>query len=102
MNKALSTTCLPAPEQKPEGTDMHIANQKFLSRRGFCLCCAGGVAAAGLALTPRAAYAQARAIVLFIKDDAAIADISVHRLRRNVTVLQGSGGNIAVLTGADG
>lgn len=33
---------------------------------------------------------------------AAEAEIEVHRLRRNVSVLEGSGGNIAVLTGKDG
>jgi glyoxylase-like metal-dependent hydrolase (beta-lactamase superfamily II) len=71
-----------------------------LSRRNFCLCCTA--AAAGGWLTPREAYAQARAIVLYFYADAASADIAVHRLRRDVSVLQGSGGNIAVLTGPDG
>jgi glyoxylase-like metal-dependent hydrolase (beta-lactamase superfamily II) len=33
---------------------------------------------------------------------AASTSISVHPLRRNITVLEGSGGNIAVLTGEDG
>src|SRR5579862_491591 len=34
--------------------------------------------------------------------EAAQANIEVSRLRRNICVLQGSGGNIAVLTGKDG
>src|SRR5215472_5513541 len=33
---------------------------------------------------------------------AATAKIEVHPLRRNISVLEGSGGNIAVLTGKDG
>ena len=37
-----------------------------------------------------------------IRDDAAKAPIKVHRLRHNVSILEGSGGNIAVLTGPDG
>jgi glyoxylase-like metal-dependent hydrolase (beta-lactamase superfamily II) len=60
-------------------------------------------AGAGAAwLTPSEAYAQARGIVLYLKSDAANAEIAVRRLRRDVSVLQGSGGNIAVLTGPDG
>jgi hypothetical protein len=35
-------------------------------------------------------------------DAAAKAKISVTPLRRNISVLEGSGGNIAVLTGKDG
>jgi glyoxylase-like metal-dependent hydrolase (beta-lactamase superfamily II) len=79
-------------------------HENGLSRRHFCLCGAASAtfAATGAWLTPQEAYAQARAIVLYIKADAASADIKVQPLRRNVTVLQGSGGNVAVLTGADG
>jgi glyoxylase-like metal-dependent hydrolase (beta-lactamase superfamily II) len=83
---------------------MVIQASNPMSRRNFCLCCLASTTAvaAGEWLTPSQAFAQARAIVLFIKADAASAEIAVHRLRRNVTVLQGSGGNIAVLTGDDG
>ena len=75
-----------------------------LSRRHFCLCCAGGAAytATGGWLTPRQAFAEARGIVSLIKDSAAIAPIVTHKLRNNISVLEGSGGNIAVLTGSDG
>jgi glyoxylase-like metal-dependent hydrolase (beta-lactamase superfamily II) len=74
-----------------------------LSRRNFCLCCmTASSAAAGGWLTPSQAYAQARAIVWYIKAEAVNANITVHSLRRNVSMLQGSGGNIAVLTGNDG
>jgi glyoxylase-like metal-dependent hydrolase (beta-lactamase superfamily II) len=76
----------------------------LLSRRGFCLCCVGGAAlAAGRGwLTPREAFAEARGLVSLIKDSAAVAPIVTHRLRNNISVLEGSGGNIAVLTGPDG
>lgn len=75
-----------------------------LSRRGFCLCCmsAPAVAAAGAWLTPRQAYAAAQGIVQSIQTEAAKAPIAAHRLRGGVTVLEGSGGNIAVLAGPDG
>jgi glyoxylase-like metal-dependent hydrolase (beta-lactamase superfamily II) len=75
-----------------------------LSRRGFCLCCVGGgaLAAAGGWLTPRQAFAEARGLVSLIKDSAAVSPIVTHRLRNNISVLEGSGGNVAVLTGPDG
>ena len=75
-----------------------------MSRRGFCLCCVGGAAftATGGWLTPRAAFAEARGLVSLIKDSAAVSPIVTHKLRNNVSALEGSGGNIAVLTGADG
>ena len=75
-----------------------------MSRRGFCLCCVGGAAftATGGWLTPRAAFAEARGLVSLIKDSAAVSPIVTHKLRNNITVLEGSGGNVAVLTGPDG
>jgi glyoxylase-like metal-dependent hydrolase (beta-lactamase superfamily II) len=53
-------------------------------------------------LTPRAAYAEARGLVSLIKDSAASTPITTHKLRGNVSALEGSGGNVAVLTGPDG
>jgi glyoxylase-like metal-dependent hydrolase (beta-lactamase superfamily II) len=75
-----------------------------LSRRGFCLCCVGGAASAATAgwLTPRQAYAEARGLVSLIKDSAATSAITTYKLRNNISVLEGSGGNIAALTGPDG
>jgi hypothetical protein len=75
----------------------------LLSRRHFCLCCIGSatLAASGVWLSPGPAYAEARNLVDLIRDDAAKAPIKVHKLRGNVSALEGSGGNIAVLTGAD-
>src|SRR6476620_3063256 len=76
----------------------------LLSRRHFCLCCLGGAAfAAGNGwLTPRQAFAEARGIVSLIKDSAATSPIVTHKLRNNISVFEGSAGNIAVLNGADG
>ncbi len=74
-----------------------------LSRRGFCLCCVGGAFAATTGwLTPRQAYAEARGLVSVIKDSAATSPIKTYKLRNNISVLEGSGGNVAVLTGPDG
>jgi glyoxylase-like metal-dependent hydrolase (beta-lactamase superfamily II) len=83
---------------------MGVSKEKFLSRRGFCLCCVSGAAFGGTAgwLTPRQAYAEARGLVSLIKDSAAVSPIVTHKLRNNITVLEGSGGNVAVLTGPDG
>jgi glyoxylase-like metal-dependent hydrolase (beta-lactamase superfamily II) len=53
-------------------------------------------------MTPRQAYAEAQNIVDLIRADAAKATITVHKLRGGVSVLEGSGGNVAVLTGPDG
>ena len=83
---------------------MKRAREQFLSRRGFCLCCVGSAAAAaaGAWLTPRQAFAEARGIVSLIKDSAAVSPIVTHKLRNNISVLEGSGGTVAVLTGSDG
>ena len=73
------------------------------SRRAFCLCCLGArpVYAATRMLTPRRPCRGARPRTL-IKDSAATSPIVVHKLRDNISALEGSGGNIAVLTGPDG
>ncbi|MDQ0320855.1 glyoxylase-like metal-dependent hydrolase (beta-lactamase superfamily II) [Pararhizobium capsulatum DSM 1112] len=81
-----------------------MKNEHMLSRRGFCLCCIGaaGFAATGGWLSPREAYAEARGLVSLIKDSAAKSAITTHKLRNGITILEGSGGNIAVLGGKDG
>ena len=83
---------------------MDYAKGRMASRRGFCLCCIGGAAyaATGGWLTPRQALAEARGIVSLIKDSAAASPVVTHKLRNNICALEGSGGNIAVLTGSDG
>lgn len=81
-----------------------MVHSSSLSRRGFCLCCLGsaGLAATGGWLSPREAFAEARGLVSLIKDSAAASPIVIHKLRDNISVLEGSGGNVAVLTGPDG
>jgi glyoxylase-like metal-dependent hydrolase (beta-lactamase superfamily II) len=79
-----------------------INNEKlsFVSRRSFLASLGIGVAAA--TFTPRFIFAEEKGIVPTMIDDAAQAKIQIHTLRRNISVLEGSGGNIAVLTGKDG
>src|SRR3979411_235266 len=83
---------------------MKRSKEYLLSRRGFCLCCVGGAAFAATNgwLTPREVFAGARGLVSLIKDSAAASPSVTHKLRNNISVLEGSGGNIAVLTGPDG
>lgn len=100
------------PRQKPTNLKLdqpekeHVmisGHRSVLSRRGFCLCCiASGVIGAHEWLTPQQAFAKARTIVDRMRSEAATAPITVHRLRGGVNVLEGSGGNIGVLTGAEG
>lgn len=80
---------------------MSPSKENAPSRRSFCLCCLGA-AAAGAWLTPRQAFAEARGLVSLIKDSAAVSPIVTHRLRNEISVLEGSGGTIAVLPGPDG
>jgi glyoxylase-like metal-dependent hydrolase (beta-lactamase superfamily II) len=83
---------------------MEFNKKKLPSRRNFCLCCLGGaaIAASNGWLSPRQAYAEARGLVSLIKDSAATSPITTYKLRNNISVLEGSGGNIAVLSGPDG
>jgi glyoxylase-like metal-dependent hydrolase (beta-lactamase superfamily II) len=63
---------------------------------------AASFAATGGWMSPREAYAEARGLVSLIKDSAAKAEIVTHKLRNDITILEGSGGNVAVLGGKDG
>jgi len=76
-----------------------IAPLSKMSRREFLV--AGGVAAAGC-LLPKRMLAQNLHLVQDAFRVAATAKITVQPLRRQVTALLGLGGNIAILTGADG
>ena len=91
---------------KGSGCDNRIDKQKpfLLSRRHFCLCCIAGAGYAATHgwLTPSEVFAEARGLVTLFKDSAAVSPIVTHKLRNNITALEGSGGNIAVLTGSDG
>jgi len=71
-----------------------------LSRRRFLA--SGSLVAAGAWLTPGAVLAEEDNLVPNAFKEAATAKITVQKLRRNISVLLGAGGNIAVLTGTDG
>ena len=70
-----------------------------ISRRQFLAATGLTVAAACL---PRYLAAQAGGLVQGAFKEASRAKVTVRTLRRNVSVLLGAGGNIAVLTGPDG
>jgi glyoxylase-like metal-dependent hydrolase (beta-lactamase superfamily II) len=86
------------PNQKP----------RSISRRHFMA--AAGLAAAAVSFRPRRLFADdvmepvevGESPVSIIRKAAATATINVTKLRNNISVLEGSGGNIAVLTGPDG
>ena len=71
-----------------------------LSRRGFLA--AAGLGTATAVFAPRLLFAQETGIVPTMINAAARAKIDVQPLRRAISVLEGSGGNIAVLTGKGG
>jgi glyoxylase-like metal-dependent hydrolase (beta-lactamase superfamily II) len=71
-----------------------------ISRRRFLA--VGGLSVAGACLAPRGLFAQTDDLVENAFKEAATAKVTVQTLRRNITVLLGAGGNIAVLTGPDG
>jgi glyoxylase-like metal-dependent hydrolase (beta-lactamase superfamily II) len=92
------------PDKTAEEDTMTDGHRSRLARRGFCLCCIGAstVAVGGGWLSPREAFAQARNVVDSMRASAAEAPVKVQKLRGGVSVLEGSGGNIGVLTGPDG
>ena len=86
---------------------MNNIGMSNISRRNFIA--VAGSAAAAVAFAPRFLFAQnkvadelGKRIVPTMIDTAAKATIETHSLRRSISVLEGSGGNIAVLTGKDG
>lgn len=71
-----------------------------ISRRRFLT--AAGLTAAAVWLNPRGLFAQETGVVTMTRESGATAKITIHKLRGTVSMLEGSGGNIAVLTGRDG
>lgn len=61
-----------------------------------------GLSAGATLLAQQRLFAGEKGIVPTMVNAAAKAKIIVHPVRRNISVLEGSGGNIAVLTGKDG
>ena len=78
---------------------METSRLSNLSRRHFIL---AGLGASAVMLAPRRLFAGETGIVPTMIQAASQARIEVNRLRRNIAILVGSGGNIAVLTGKDG
>jgi len=71
-----------------------------ISRRQFLT--AGSLTVAAACLASRHLIAQTSSIVPGAFKEAATAKVTIQNLRRNVSILLGAGGNIAVLTGPDG
>ena len=73
----------------------HVATRRDFFQRA-------GLSAGAALLVRRSLFAAETGIVPTMVNAAAKAKIEVHPLRRNISVMEGSGGNIAVLTGKDG
>ena len=71
-----------------------------ISRRQFLA--AGGLTVAAACLVPKGLCAQKDDLVEHALKEATTAKVTVQTLRRNISVLYGAGGNVAVLTGPDG
>jgi len=78
---------------------MNTSNLSNPSRRHFI---SASLGVSALILAPRRLFAEETGIVPTMIRAASQAKIEVNSLRRNISVLEGSGGNIAVLTGKDG
>jgi len=78
---------------------MNTTSLSNLSRRHFI---SGSLGASVAILAPRGVFAKDTGIVPTMIEAASQAKIEITRLRRNIAVLEGSGGNIAILTGKDG
>ena len=74
-----------------------VANE--VSRRQFLI--SSGVAVAAACLAPPRLFSQEGLVDMALKASAT-AKVTVQTLRRNISLLIGPGGNIAVLTGPDG
>ena len=77
---------------------MSTKSDSGISRRRF-LISASMAATVGL-LAPRDLFAQDDGLVQTARKTAAAATITIEKLRGNVSVLMGAGGNIAVLPGS--
>jgi glyoxylase-like metal-dependent hydrolase (beta-lactamase superfamily II) len=74
--------------------------QAEISRRHFLA--AGSLTFAAACMSPYGLVGQEDDLVSHALEEAAKAKVTVQTLRRNISVLFGAGGNIAVLTGPDG
>ena len=79
---------------------MKPTHDAVVSRRRFIA--AAGLATSAVWFIPRRLFAADESPVTVIRTAAATAKITVQKLRGGISVLEGSGGNIAVLPGNDG
>jgi glyoxylase-like metal-dependent hydrolase (beta-lactamase superfamily II) len=73
---------------------LHFSRREFLTRASLGL--------AATALSPLSLLGGETSPVITMRASAADAKILVHKLRNNISVLEGSGGNIGVLVGSEG
>jgi glyoxylase-like metal-dependent hydrolase (beta-lactamase superfamily II) len=71
-----------------------------ISRRRFIA--STGLAMTAVCLVPHRLFGDEENLVVASRKSGEVANVTVQALRRNVSALIGSGGNIAVLTGDDG
>ena len=71
-----------------------------VSRRHFVA--SAGLAATAVCLVPHRLFGDEENLVVAARKGGETANVTVQALRRNVTAVIGSGGNIAVLPGDDG
>ena len=71
-----------------------ISRRRFIASAGF--------AATGVCLVPHRVFGAEESLVIAARKAGETANITVHALRGKISALIGSGGNIAVLPGADG
>ncbi|HEY4194800.1 MAG TPA: MBL fold metallo-hydrolase [Mucilaginibacter sp.] len=74
--------------------------QNTISRRNFLA--TAGVLTASAYFFPKELFAQAKSPVTTIIAEAAKSPVKVTSLRGNISIIEGSGGNILVFTGPDG
>jgi len=75
-------------------------SDSIISRRRFLV--STSMAATATLLAPHESFSQNEGLVQTARKTAAAATITVQKLRSNVSVIMGAGGNIAVLPGRDG
>lgn len=78
---------------------MNSDQKNIISRARFLR--SAGIIAAGAMFVPQRIFAQTSPVII-IKNAAAKDPVDVQKLRGNIYVLEGSGGNIAVFKGPDG
>jgi glyoxylase-like metal-dependent hydrolase (beta-lactamase superfamily II) len=76
------------------------AQLRDISRRRFIA--SAGLAATAVCLVPHRVFGGEESLVVAARKSGEAANVTVQALRRNVSVLIGAGGNIAVLAGNDG